>query len=81
MNMIQEIIYIVHMVKEKLANRWFVVLKRTPEFGSACFHATGVWTNDDPTKVGIELDLASLRDEYIPWYRIDHITNCVYKPR
>ena len=82
MNMAQEILYIVHLIKEtKASSKWFAVLKRTPEFGAACFHGTGVWTDKDPTGEGMELDIASMRDEYIPWHRIDHITNCVYKPR
>lgn len=80
--MAQEIIYAVHMVKmAKAPEKWFAVLKKAAEFGAACFHGTGVWTDKDPTGGGVELDIASMRDEYIPWHRIDHITNCVYKPR
>lgn len=78
----QEIIYIVHLTKEtKTPSRWFAVLKKTPEFGAAYFHGVGIWMDRDPTGEVTELDTASIRDEYIPWHRIDHITNCVYKPR
>lgn len=78
-----EILYVVHFVKETktAANRFFAVLKKVSEFGAACFHATGVWMDKDPEKEEVELDTSSMRDEYIPWHRIDHITNCVYKPR
>jgi hypothetical protein len=78
----QEIIYIVHLTKEtKTPSRWFAVLKKTPEFGAAYVHGVGIWMDKDPTGEVTELDTASIRDEYIPWHRIDHITNCVYKPR
>lgn len=80
--MTQDTFYIVHMIKgPKGPNRWFAVTKRTPEFNAAYFHGIGVWTDKDPSGEGVELDMESMRDEYIPWHRIDHITNCVYKPR
>jgi hypothetical protein len=79
--MTQEIFHIVHLIKDtKTSSRWFVVLKRTPEFSVAYFHGIGIWTTQDPTDV-VEWDIQSMREEYIPWHRIDHITDCRYKPR
>lgn len=75
-----EITYIVHMVREgKAPARFFAVLKKAPDFGQAFFHAVGVWM--DKEDVETELDVQSIREEYIPWHRIDHITNHMYRPR
>lgn len=71
------ITYLVHMAGKE---GFFAVLK-SADFGASCFHGTGVWTKTDPTGKEAELDTASIRDEYIPWHRITHITNCMYKPR
>jgi hypothetical protein len=59
---------------------FFAVLKNA-DFNAAYFHGTGVWVKDDPRGKETELDTASMSDEYIPWHRINCITNCMYKPR
>ena len=80
----KEIRYIVHLVtdsRKQGKEKWFVVLKPTPEFGSACFHSQGVWMDKNPELNKVKLDTVPMRDEWIPWHRIDHITNAVYRPK
>lgn len=69
--------YLVHMAD---GEDFFAVLKGA-DFGAACFHGTGVWTKEDPRGKEGELDMSSMSDEYIPWHRINRVTNCMYKPR
>lgn len=78
-----EITYVVHMIRERnTAARFFAVLKKAPDFGHAFFHAVGVWVDKDPKdSAEMELDVQSIREEYIPWHRIDHVTNNMYRPR
>jgi hypothetical protein len=79
-------IYCVHMDKKttKSATKFFVVTQlRRDEFGVAVFHGIGYWTNKEPSKEpsneeNIEVNIIEV---WIPWNKIDHVENLVYRQR
>ena len=72
--------YLVHMEKKtsQKETKYFVTIKnRRDEFIGPCFHGIGYWW-DGNEGLFTDMDSKEVKEEYIPWCKINHVESLMY---